>query len=137
MRRLQPLSVPPDGERPTGGSIGHQLHTRVHHRKSEGPRRGGVRPPQGRNRQPVPSQEVVKHRMVAATLSLGGFFLALYLWLWKIGVIGQIACGAGTCEYVQTSSYATFLGLPVALIGVGGYLSLLVVSLVGLQPRWI
>jgi uncharacterized membrane protein len=75
--------------------------------------------------------------MVAATLSLGGFFLALYLWLWKIGVIGSIACGAGTCEYVQTSRYATFLGLPVAFVGVGGYLSLFVVSLVGLQPRWI
>ena len=75
--------------------------------------------------------------MVAATLSLGGFFLALYLWLWKIGIVGEIACGAGTCEFVQTSPYADFLGMPVAFIGVGGYFALFVVSLVGLQPRWI
>ncbi|MEX2080102.1 MAG: vitamin K epoxide reductase family protein [Dehalococcoidia bacterium] len=76
------------------------------------------------------------HRMVAATLSLLGLLLSLYLWLWKIGLLGPLACGTGSCEFVQTSSYSDFLGLPVPLIGVGGYLSLLVVSLAGLQPRW-
>jgi len=30
---------------------------------------------------------------VAATLSLIGFLLSLYLWLWKIGVVGTLACG--------------------------------------------
>lgn len=75
--------------------------------------------------------------MVAATLSLLGFLLSLYLWLWKIGVVGEIACGTGSCEYVQTSSYADIVGVPVAFVGVGGYLGLLIVSLAGLQPRWI
>jgi uncharacterized membrane protein len=75
--------------------------------------------------------------MVAATLSLLGFLLSLYLWLWKIGVIGALACGTGTCEQVQTSQYATLMGMPVALIGALGYLGLLCVSLLGLQPRWI
>jgi uncharacterized membrane protein len=74
--------------------------------------------------------------MVAATLSLLGLLLSIYLWLWKLGVLGSIACGTGSCEYVQTSSYSDFLGVPVPLIGVGGYLSLLLVSLVGVQPRW-
>ena len=74
--------------------------------------------------------------MIAATLSLIGFLLSLYLWLWKIGVVGTLACGTGTCEYVQTSQYAMIAGLPVALIGAAGYLGLLIVSLVGLQPRW-
>jgi uncharacterized membrane protein len=74
--------------------------------------------------------------MATATLSLIGLFVALYLWLWKVGVVGTLACGTGACESVQTSSYAEFLGLPVALYGVAGYLVLLVVSLLGLQPRW-
>src|SRR5712671_1976159 len=78
----------------------------------------------------------MKHLMVTATLSLLGLLLSTYLWLWKIGVVGTLVCGTGTCEYVQTSRYADFLGIPVALIGVIGYLGLLVVTILGLQPRW-
>lgn len=75
--------------------------------------------------------------MVAATLSLLGFLLSLYLWLWKVGVVGEMACGTGGCETVQLSRYAEIGGVPVAFFGVGGYLGLLGVSLAGLQPRWI
>jgi len=75
--------------------------------------------------------------MAIATLALVGFFVALYLWLWGLGYMGEIACGSGGCETVQLSEYATFLGLPVALYGVVGYLALLGVSLAGLQPRWL
>ena len=74
--------------------------------------------------------------MVAATLSLVGLLVALYLWLWKLGLMGTMACGSGSCETVQLSPHAVFLGLPVALYGVGGYAVLLGVSLLGLQPRW-
>ncbi len=75
--------------------------------------------------------------MAIAALALMGFFVALYLLLWKLGMIGPIVCTTGGCETVQTSEYAMFLGLPVALYGVLGFISLLAVSLVGLQPRWI
>ncbi len=75
--------------------------------------------------------------MVIAALALIGFFVALYLWLWKLGVLGEMACGAGGCETVQLSEYAELLGQPVALYGVIGYLSIFAVSLVGLQPRWL
>ncbi len=78
----------------------------------------------------------MKHRMTIAVLSLAGFFVSLYLWLWKVGVLGTIACGDGGCETVQLSEYAEFLGLPVAFHGMVGYLVLMIVSLVGLQPRW-
>ena len=74
--------------------------------------------------------------MVAAVFSLVGFLLSLYLWLWKIGVMGPLACGSGSCEYVQTSSYAYVLGVPVAAVGAAGYLGLLGISLLGLQPGW-
>ncbi len=79
----------------------------------------------------------MRHRMVSAALALIGFFVALYLSLWKIGWLGTLACGTGSCEVVQTSRYAQFLGIPVAFYGVGGFLSLLVVGLVGLQPRYV
>ncbi len=75
--------------------------------------------------------------MVIATLALVGFFVALYLWLWKLGLVGSLACGpGGGCETVQTSPHAEFLGLPVALYGVAGYAALLAVSVAGLHPRW-
>lgn len=75
--------------------------------------------------------------MVSATLALIGFFVALYLSLWKIGWLGTLACGTGACELVQTSRYAYLLGIPVAFYGAGGFLSLFVVSLAGLQPRYV
>jgi uncharacterized membrane protein len=74
--------------------------------------------------------------MAASILSLIGFFVAFYLLLWKIGVLGELACSTGGCETVQTSEYSSFMGVPVALYGAAGFISLFVVSLVGLQPRW-
>ena len=74
--------------------------------------------------------------MAMALLSLAGFFLALYLHLYKIGKIGSLACGTGGCETVQLSSYATFLGVGVALIGVIGYGVMFLVSMLALQPRF-
>jgi uncharacterized membrane protein len=71
----------------------------------------------------------MKYRMTAALLSLAGFFLSLYLYLYKIGRIGTLACGTGGCETVQTSPFSRFLGLEVALYGVVGYLVLLVLSM--------
>ena len=79
----------------------------------------------------------MKHRMATAVLSLVGFFVSLYLWLWKVGLLGTIVCGDGGCETVQLSEYAQFLGIPVAFYGMVGYLALIVVSFVGLQPRWV
>jgi uncharacterized membrane protein len=71
----------------------------------------------------------MKYRMAAALLSLAGFFVSLYLYLYKIGRIGTLACGTGGCETVQTSPFSRFFGLEVALYGVVGYLVLLVLSM--------
>jgi len=75
------------------------------------------------------------YRMSAAVLSLLGLFLSAYLYLYKIGRIGSLACGAGGCETVQQSPWSRLAGLEVSLIGVAGYAGLLLVSLVALQPR--
>jgi uncharacterized membrane protein len=78
----------------------------------------------------------MKYRMWIALLSLIGVFVAAYLYLYKIGKIGTMACGTGGCETVQLSEWATFGGIEVSLIGLLGYLVLLVVALVGLQPAF-
>lgn len=75
--------------------------------------------------------------MISATLALIGLLVALYLWLWKIGFLGTLACGTGGCEEVQLSEYAEFLGVPVALFGVLGYAAIFAVSLAGLSRSWI
>jgi uncharacterized membrane protein len=81
------------------------------------------------------------YRMSAAFLSLAGLFISGYLYLYKIGRIGSLACGTGGCETVQLSSWSRFAGLEVSLIGVLGYAGLLGLSLASLQPgahqqRW-
>jgi uncharacterized membrane protein len=79
----------------------------------------------------------MRPRQAIALLALVGVLVALYLWLYKLGFIGSLQCGTGSCERVQTSRYAELFGLPVALYGVVGYGVVLVVSVVGLQPRFM
>jgi len=72
--------------------------------------------------------------MLAALIALAGVFVALYLTLYKLGYIGTLACAVGSCETVQTSKWATFLGFPVAMWGVGYYVGVLAISIAGLLP---
>ena len=76
-------------------------------------------------------------RMLVALVALAGVFVALYLTLYKLGYIGTIACAVGSCETVQTSKWATFLGLPVGAWGVGYYLVVLTLALMGLSGRFV
>ncbi|MFL5402556.1 MAG: vitamin K epoxide reductase family protein [Gemmatimonadales bacterium] len=73
--------------------------------------------------------------MSAAVLSLAGLFISAYLYLYKIGKIGTLACGTGGCETVQLSPWSRLGGLEISLIGVAGYATLLVLSLVSLHPQ--
>ena len=75
-------------------------------------------------------------RMVVAALALAGIFLALYLLLYKLGMIGGLTCSVGSCETVNTSKWAKFLGLPVAGWGVAWYVTTFVVALVSIQERF-
>lgn len=72
--------------------------------------------------------------MLASLVALAGLFVALYLTLYKLGYIGTLACAVGSCEKVQTSKWATFLGFPVAAWGVMYYVGVVAVSLAGLMP---
>jgi uncharacterized membrane protein len=75
-------------------------------------------------------------RMLAALIALVGLFVALYLTLYKVGVIGELTCSVGSCETVNTSRWSTFLGLPVAAWGLGYYATVVVLALVGLSERF-
>ncbi len=75
------------------------------------------------------------YRMSAAFLSLAGLLISGYLYLYKIGRIGTLACGTGGCETVQLSPWSRFAGLEVSLIGVLGYACLLALSLASLQAN--
>jgi uncharacterized membrane protein len=74
--------------------------------------------------------------MVVTALALGGFFIAIYLTLYKLGIIGELSCSVGSCETVNTSRWAVFLGFPVAAWGVAFYLSVFAVALAGTLPRF-
>jgi uncharacterized membrane protein len=81
------------------------------------------------------------YRMSAALLSLAGLFISAYLYLYKLGRIGSLACGTGGCETVQLSSWSRIAGVEVSLIGLLGYAALVALSLASLQatnelPQW-
>lgn len=69
-----------------------------------------------------------------AVLAMIGTFIALYLTLYKLGMIGTLSCSIGSCETVNTSRWARFLGMPVAGWGVFFYLDVLIIAIIGIQP---
>ena len=74
-------------------------------------------------------------RTIVAALALAGIFVALYLLLYKLGKIGNLSCTIGSCETVNTSKWAVFLGAPVAGWGVVFYVTLFVLALLSIQDR--
>ena len=61
-------------------------------------------------------------RLAAALLALAGIAISLYLTItWYDDSIPVCVGGSGGCEKVQTSDYADWAGVPVALVGAIGY----------------
>ncbi len=81
------------------------------------------------------------NRMVIAVAALIGMLIAVYTLMFKLGLVGTLACGTGGCELVQTSKWATQLGIPVPVWGVAGYGAMLVLAILGLQAfvsaKWV
>ncbi len=74
--------------------------------------------------------------MVLGVLALAGIFVALYLLLYKLGMIGHLSCSVGSCETVNTSKWAKFMGAPVAAWGVGYYVGVFALAVVGTTERF-
>ena len=62
---------------------------------------------------------------VIAALAVVGLAVAGYLTWVHYAEISPICTGISNCERVQTSKYAEFAGVPVAVIGLVGYASIL------------
>jgi uncharacterized membrane protein len=66
-------------------------------------------------------------RVAMAGLALLGIAIAGYLtWVHYAGLKPVCLSGGGGCEKVQSSQYADVAGIPVALLGLIGYLGILV-----------
>jgi uncharacterized membrane protein len=72
--------------------------------------------------------------MAIALLSLVGLLIALYMLAYALGLTGEVICGIGDCERVQSSPYSMIGPVPVAAFGVAGYLALLAATFLGIQP---
>jgi uncharacterized membrane protein len=65
-------------------------------------------------------------RTATAGLALIGLGIAGYLtWVHYAGLQPFCVGGGGGCERVQSSRWAELAGIPVAVLGLGGYLALL------------
>lgn len=79
----------------------------------------------------APSSKVAEKGHIARRILLGalavvGLLISAYLtWVHYAGVAPVCVGGSGGCETVQTSSYATIFGVPVAVVGLVGYTGLL------------
>jgi uncharacterized membrane protein len=68
----------------------------------------------------------IARRVLLRTLAVVGLLISAYLtWVHYAGVAPVCVGGSGGCETVQSSSYATILGVPVAVVGLVGYSGLL------------
>jgi uncharacterized membrane protein len=65
-------------------------------------------------------------RVVLGVLAAAGLLISTYLsWVHFVGVAPVCVGGGGGCETVQSSRYATVLGVPVSVLGIIGYAGLL------------
>lgn len=85
------------------------------------------------------TQESASRDWVVAALAAAGFAISAYLAATKLagGAVPFCEAGGG-CDVVQSSRYATFLGLPTSAWGVGLYAVVAVLALAGLTvQRWV
>jgi uncharacterized membrane protein len=79
---------------------------------------------------------LTQRHWIALTALISGI-VALYLHLYKLGLVGTLSCTAGGgCERVQFSASGSFLGVDVALLGTLGYVVILLTALLGTSARY-
>jgi len=66
---------------------------------------------------------------VAIALSVLGLLVSIYMTVYKVTNNDKMCIGSGGCSTVNSSPYSEIAGLPVGLLGVGGYAAILVVLL--------
>jgi len=64
-------------------------------------------------------------RRAIAGLALIGLAISIYLTFVHFADVKPVCTGISDCEKVQTSDYAELAGIPVAVLGVAGYVAIL------------
>jgi uncharacterized membrane protein len=70
-----------------------------------------------------------------ASIALAGLGVAvsIYMTVYKLTSNNAMCLGSGDCATVNASPYAEVYGIPVAVVGVGGYLAILAVLLLEMR----
>ena len=78
------------------------------------------------------------HRVLIGSLVLGLLGVAVGAYLIRVHYdTGALICSNGDCEIVQTSSYATLMGIPIAIFGTAMYLTTVALTALRLRlPRF-
>jgi uncharacterized membrane protein len=75
--------------------------------------------------------------LVIVILSVIGIAVSIYLLTVHLGFWNAVCLGVGNCELVNTSRFSEFLGLPVALWGIGAYIGLLALSIAVMRKMFV
>jgi uncharacterized membrane protein len=79
----------------------------------------------------VAALRVINWKMITAVLALCGIAVATYLTIIHYDT-GALVCTVGDCHAVQSSEYSKIGPVPVALLGLGMYLTITAISI----ARW-
>src|SRR5512144_2908523 len=67
---------------------------------------------------------------ISLALAVLGILVSIYMTIYKLTENNSMCLGNGGCSTVNSSAYSSIYGIPVALVGVGGYLAILALLLV-------
>ena len=73
--------------------------------------------------------------VASALLAIGGIGIASYLTVVHFADQPIVCSGIGDCEKVNSSSYAKLAGIPVAVLGLSSYVTMLLLALGALVRR--
>ena len=66
---------------------------------------------------------------IAIALTIVGLLVSIYMTIYKFTDNEKMCIGSGGCSVVNSSRYSEVSGIPVAVLGVGGYAAILAVLL--------
>jgi len=69
-------------------------------------------------------------RKIMLVLTVVGLLVAIYMTIYKWTNNNSMCLGSGDCSTVNASPYSEIYGIPVALVGVGGYAAILFLLLI-------
>jgi uncharacterized membrane protein len=76
----------------------------------------------------------IRLRQITIALAILGLLVATYMTIYKLTDNDAMCIGSGGCSVVNASRYSEVNGIPVALIGMGGYAAILALLFLERRP---